>query len=424
MDLPPGVSWTQDEESLEVSVSVAHDVIRESLRVTTSSDSLSVSVRSAQTWRPLLSGTLRHAVEGASCCWALEKTKRGRAVNIQLEKQEEQEWDVLLRADTAGSILEELGRDQVIVDAGAESSVCGRCGAMVKTSRMEAHATMWCDALSSDDARDAGAAAAKPRAASHLLCYGDSLTDGFLDTSLATGEFEPWAPVLSDALGVGAVHVGMSGWTSEEMLLNTDDRVSRKADVCGKRAPGLSVLLRAEPRPTHALLMAGTNDLGRTTSDAIVANLRRLHDICHAAGCATIAISIPQTCWSNPQLDDPALMDLNDKRVRINRSLADYAASKPGQCQYVAMDEELPYESDSANWAPDGLHMSRAGYRRFGAILAPKIRDFVAPPAADGEPPAKSAASHLYWSRSTTNPAGATPAQKLAEAVAEGETLV
>ena len=56
---------------------------------------------------------------------------------------------------------EELGRDQVIVDAAAdESTVCGRCGALVKASRMEAHATMWCEAIvASEDDGDASVAA-------------------------------------------------------------------------------------------------------------------------------------------------------------------------------------------------------------------------------------------------------------------------
>ena len=60
---------------------------------------------------------------------------------------------MLLRADAAGSILEELGRDQVIADAGAdtESSVCGRCGALVKRSRMDVHVSMWCEALQTND---------------------------------------------------------------------------------------------------------------------------------------------------------------------------------------------------------------------------------------------------------------------------------
>ena len=156
MELPDGVTWTQDEDSVEVSVVVSDDITRADLRVTTQAEMLALQLRSSDgNWRPVLTGHLRHEVERESCCWAIEKSRKGKSVVIQLEKREATQWDALLRASVAGSILEELGRDQVIVDAGAstsESVTCGRCGALVKSSRMEAHSTMWCDALASDDA--------------------------------------------------------------------------------------------------------------------------------------------------------------------------------------------------------------------------------------------------------------------------------
>ena len=156
MELPDGVTWTQDEDSVEVSVAVPDDITRDDLRVTTQAEMLALQLCSSRgNWRPILTGHLRHEVERESCCWAIEKSRKGKSVVIQLEKREARPWDALLRASVAGSILEELGRDQVIVDAGAstsESVTCGRCGALVKSSRMEAHSTMWCDALASDDA--------------------------------------------------------------------------------------------------------------------------------------------------------------------------------------------------------------------------------------------------------------------------------
>ena len=156
MELPEGVTWTQDEDSVEVSVAVPDDVTRADLRVRTEADMLAMQLRSSDgNWRPVLTGHLRHEVERESCCWAIEKSRTGRSVVMQLEKKEARPWDALLRASVQGSILEELRRDQVIVDAGAstsESMVCGRCGALVKSSRMDAHSTMWCDALASFDA--------------------------------------------------------------------------------------------------------------------------------------------------------------------------------------------------------------------------------------------------------------------------------
>ena len=176
ISLPEGVSWTQDDESVEVSVVVADNAVRADLHVSTTAETLRVQARdgSGAAWRPLLMGSLSHSVEASSCCWSVEKRRGGgKAVVIQLEKADEGAWDGLLRADAAGSILEELGRDQVIADAGAdtESSVCGRCGALVKRSRMEAHLTMWCEALQNDEDGE-GLACPEPESkspASHLF---------------------------------------------------------------------------------------------------------------------------------------------------------------------------------------------------------------------------------------------------------------
>jgi hypothetical protein len=164
--LPDGVSWTQGSDGdIEVTVSLPEDATRAKLRVKCTADTLTVHRGSSGTWHPVVSGSLRHAVEYESCCWAIEKQRGGRVVVIQLEKQDAtKHWDALLRADVTGSILEELGRDQVIVDAGADvadSAVCGRCGALVKSSRMHAHMTMWCEALASEEQDGAGGDADK-----------------------------------------------------------------------------------------------------------------------------------------------------------------------------------------------------------------------------------------------------------------------
>ena len=134
---------------------VPQETARADVRVKTTADTLAVHTRDAGgMWRPMVSGQLCQNIDEASCCWALEKRRGGgQKIVIQGEKQRSaQPWDALLRASVAGSILEELGRDQVIVDAAAdESTVCGRCGALVKASRMEAHTTMWCEAIADDD---------------------------------------------------------------------------------------------------------------------------------------------------------------------------------------------------------------------------------------------------------------------------------
>ena len=92
-----------------------------------------------------------------------------------------------------------------------------------------------------------------------ILCYGDSLTAGYTMVSPYTRVYAPWAPLVAAALGVPIDHVGMSGWTTKQMLDNQQE--SAAEDVIGERHPGLARLLR-DGAYTHVVLMAGTNDLG------------------------------------------------------------------------------------------------------------------------------------------------------------------
>lgn len=83
-------------------------------------------------------------------------------------------------ASRLAQILEEAGRDQVIVDAGADvaqSLVCGRCGALVKSSRMEVHMSMWCEALSSEGTKAAQGEAESQKLPSAHLYWARSPTN-------------------------------------------------------------------------------------------------------------------------------------------------------------------------------------------------------------------------------------------------------
>ena len=62
-----------------------------------------------------------------------------------------------------------------------------------------------------------GCKMSKPR---RILAYGDSLTAGYTMVSPHTREYSPWAPHVAAALGIPIDHVGMSGWTTKQMLDN------------------------------------------------------------------------------------------------------------------------------------------------------------------------------------------------------------
>ena len=198
-----------------------------------------------------------------------------------------------------------------------------------------------------------------------ILCYGDSLTAGYTAASPYTGEYVPWAPHLAIALGVSVEHVGMSGWTTRQMLDHQDSRVG--TDVCGEKHPGLGHLCLGG-RFRTVILMAGTNDLGERPAEEIFADLKALHEICHASGAQTVALSIPQ---SKAAMAGPAF--IGQRRERVNSLLSAYARDN-AKCVYLPMDLEIPWSEGSPNWEADGLHMTKCGYEELARRLAPRLR--------------------------------------------------
>ena len=114
--LPPAVYFTQDEESIEISVAIPEAAERADVCVKTTAKTIAVQAKAADgVWHTVLSGSLFKAVDDASCCWTLEKPKNsGKVVVIQLEKRSPLVWDALLDGrDAEGSFLEKLGREEV-----------------------------------------------------------------------------------------------------------------------------------------------------------------------------------------------------------------------------------------------------------------------------------------------------------------------
>ena len=139
-------------------------------------------------------------------------------------------------------------------------------------------------------------------------------------------------------------------------------------------------LRQALQRQTYSvvILMGGTNDLGVADAEQIATNLQALHELCHDAGCATVALTIPQGRQLGPWTAGTPIAFGNERRVRVNSLLQEFASSRSSErCCFVAMDEEVPWSKTSKDFEPDGLHMSKEGYARFGALLAPKVRTFI-----------------------------------------------
>jgi len=214
-----------------------------------------------------------------------------------------------------------------------------------------------------------------------LFAFGDSLTAGYHHMGAA---FAPWAPVLSKLLGdVTIDHVGLSGFTSAQMLNSMDD--SAVEDVVPRVWPGYRQNLR-EHEYDVVLIMCGTNDLAdKIRTRELIENIATLHEAAHAAGARSIAMTIPES-KAAVHVDW-----LGQARLEANDAIRAWAGSRPaGQVSFVDTAALVPFSETSGRWEPDGLHMSRAGYEAFGRALAPLIAAFVmaAPPRTPAAPPA------------------------------------
>jgi len=129
-----------------------------------------------------------------------------------------------------------------------------------------------------------------------VLCYGDSLTAGLAGNFVKT--YAPYSARLSELLSCPVDHVGLCGMTTSDMTRMIDQ--SKAVDVKNNewKDAGLGFALRRaqdEGRPyTAVVIMAGTNDLQKSSSQEIVSNLMRLHDQVRRAGAVSVACAVPK----------------------------------------------------------------------------------------------------------------------------------
>lgn len=219
--------------------------------------------------------------------------------------------------------------------------------------------------------------------ATRVLAYGDSLTAGFWNGGR---RFHPYAWRLSALMGGCVVdHIGLSGWTAEQMRASLGAGVNG-TDSVGRSWIPLDVAIAqaaAAGAPyTHVAILAGTNDLARLgavggrTADGVLADLRALHDAAHRGGVPmTLCLTVPQPAF---EADVPPAAA---GRAAINDGLRAFAAAANSSyaVKLVDVDAALPNLNAPADarkhrWEEDGLHFTPHGSGELGALLAFALR--------------------------------------------------
>jgi lysophospholipase L1-like esterase len=199
----------------------------------------------------------------------------------------------------------------------------------------------------------ANAALAAPRAGEkRVVFFGDSITDGW--SNPANGGFFPGKPYVNRGIG---------GQTTSQMLL--------------RYRPDVIAL-----QPSVVVILAGTNDVagnaGRTTPEAIEANLADMAELARAHGIRVVLASLLPVSDDKKDPKGAPIQRSADRPPEtlraLNRWLDDYARANG----HVYLD----YASALADargmlrteLTDDGLHPNAAGY----AVMAPLAEQAIA----------------------------------------------
>lgn len=207
---------------------------------------------------------------------------------------------------------------------------------------------------------------------------GDSLTHGLVVSSEGLGRqrsLHPYTLVLSELLNntfpsdkekVTVVEAGISGELASSMVY---------------RFP----LVVEETNPRVAIILGGTNDLGRhSTAIDIVRNLAQLHNVTlrrsggelshdeqYGNSHFSVAVTIPQLAWLRYMTEEKAAIH-EEKRKQINQMLRLMAAQCPSRIALLdletAFDQTREGHVNDKYWSIDFVHFSPLGYDEIGRM--------------------------------------------------------
>lgn len=201
-----------------------------------------------------------------------------------------------------------------------------------------------------------------------ILCYGDSLTAGYFRFG---SEFHPYGNTLAAKSGLPVTAVGMSGWTTEQMVQSAE--ALNVEDIVGNTGDGLIVLLKKQHWDL-VCLMAGTNDLGMgVPTEEILENIESMVKMCLNSNPTTkiALLTVPAT---GGELTHESV---RKRRATVNTGLSKFATKHSHRVLLIDPSAVLsnpgpraPADSpDKELWDHDTLHFSPKGSERLGEFV-------------------------------------------------------
>eukprot|EP00747_Dinoflagellata_sp_TGD_P101078 gnl/TRDRNA2_/TRDRNA2_168235_c0_seq1.p1 gnl/TRDRNA2_/TRDRNA2_168235_c0~~gnl/TRDRNA2_/TRDRNA2_168235_c0_seq1.p1 ORF type:complete len:287 (+),score=52.58 gnl/TRDRNA2_/TRDRNA2_168235_c0_seq1:118-978(+) len=190
-----------------------------------------------------------------------------------------------------------------------------------------------------------------------ILCFGDSLTEGYCKNGM---EMRPYSEQLEMRLNARG---------GEPLVFNAGISGER-ADLMTDRLPNLlsRPVVNGAPPFDLVLILGGTNDLPHYSAEEILADLMKLHETAFRAGAHTGTITIPDIRYA-ATAKGLALIEID--RLTVNKELRKFAHSNRNRTFLIDLANEIPNDLfHTQYWEADGVHFTEKGYKAFGDLVA------------------------------------------------------
>ena len=198
----------------------------------------------------------------------------------------------------------------------------------------------------------------------HVLCFGDSLTDGYTLNENRVVVFHPYST---------AFHKLLEEHCKVPVLVDTA-ALSGEC-VIPSMTLRLDKLLNEASEPYDwVVILGGTNDLHVSRGSDLLPHLLGLHDRAKTSGAKTLALAIPQYLYE--------LSPGNEGyRAEVNDGLKEYSDKSTGSTVYVDLWNglpfgELPKEEKELYWVDEG-HMTPRGYEKMAGIIFDCVKQHI-----------------------------------------------
>ena len=199
---------------------------------------------------------------------------------------------------------------------------------------------------------------------SRILCFGDSLTEGYTfqkgSTFQESGYFHPYSTELHKLLAEHCqetVVVHSAGVSGEVVVPSMSERMDK--------------LLKEASQPYDwVIILGGTNDfaMGCRPED-LLPHLLALHDRAKETGSRTLALAIPQHINEL----NPGNEKFRSEKAMVNDGLKVYSEQTDSKTYFVDLWNDLPFgtlsDEERVLYWVDDVHMTEQGYDKMAHVI-------------------------------------------------------